>query len=321
MEFNVNTERNTDPQIIPRHSIAVVSRRTGITQLVLRAWERRYAAVTPSRTPTGRRKYTDHDVQKLTLLKYLTDAGHRIGDVAHLGLSELEGLYRDIQPTVGSPAVPVEDSGQPAAPAELLQEALVAVENLDSRDLEAVLNKALVDLSKPDLRKYLLVPLMQEIGSRWQDGKMRTSHEHMATSIVVAFLCSINSRYRVAPGAPVLAVATPAGQMHELGALLASSAAYEAGWDVLYLGADLPAEDIAAAVKSRGARALLLSLVFPQGDSGTMAELRELRSLVGPRLPIFAGGQGVPSYTVVLAEMGATAFSNVDKLDEALRHI
>ena len=317
----MNTERNTAPELMPRHSIAVVSRRTGITQLVLRAWERRYAAVTPSRTPTGRRKYNDYDVQKLTMLKYLTDAGHRIGDVAHLGLSELEGLYKDIQPTAGSPMVPAEDSGQPAAPSELLQEALVAVENLDARDLEAVLNKALVDLSKPELRRLLLVPLMQEIGNRWQDGHLRTTHEHMATSIVVAFLSSINSRYRVAPGAPVLAVATPAGQQHELGALLAASVGYEAGWDVLYLGADLPAEDIAAAVKSRGARALLLSLVFPQGDSGTMAELRELRTLLGPQMPIFAGGQGVPSYTVVLAEMGATAFASVDKLDEALRHI
>jgi methylmalonyl-CoA mutase cobalamin-binding subunit len=119
----------------------------------------------------------------------------------------------------------------------------------------------------------------------------------------------------------VLAVATPAGHIHELGALLASSVAYEAGWDVLYLGADLPAEDIAAAVKSRGARAILLSLVFPHGDSATIAELKELRLLVGPELPIFAGGQAVPSYTVALAELGALAFSGVEDLDEALRHI
>lgn len=315
----MNTEKNIEPQLVPRHSIAVVARRTGLTQLVLRAWERRYAAVTPSRTPTGRRKYTDYDVQKLTLLKYLTDSGHRIGDVAHLALEELQGLFEE---SGSLPSIPrVKDSGQPASVEDLLAEALVAVENLDPRDLEAVLNTALVDLSKPDLRKLLLVPLMQEIGERWQDGKLRVSHEHMATSIIVAFLTSINSRYRVAPGAPVLAVATPAGHIHELGALLAASAAYEAGWDVLYLGADLPAEDIASAIKARGARAVLLSLVFPHADSSTIAELRELRQLLGPEMPIFAGGQAVPSYTVVLAEMGALAFSSVDHLDEALRQI
>ena len=315
----MNTEHSTDPQLTPRHSIAVVSRRTGITQLVLRAWERRYAAVTPTRTPTGRRKYTDYDVQKLTLLKELTNGGHRIGDVAHLSLKDLKELFREMG---AIEAVPVPMAGSvPAKAGDLMAEALVAVENLDAHDLEAVLNKALVDLSKPELRHDLLVPLMQEIGNRWQDGQLRVSHEHMATSIVVAFMATINARYRVAPGAPVLAVTTPAGQMHELGALLAASSAYEAGWDVLYLGANMPAEDIASAVKSTGARAILLSLIFPHGDSQTMSELQELRRLVGRDLPILAGGQAVPSYTVLLAELGVRTVISTDNLDEALRRV
>lgn len=307
-----------DPQTRPRHSIAVVSRRTGLTQLVLRAWERRYGAIIPERTPTGRRRYSDGDIQKLTLLKFLTDNGHRIGDVATLPIDELQTLYHELGP-IGAPDA-LEVQG-PAEVGRLLDDALTAVESLDTHGLEDVLNRALVDLSKPDLRNKLLIPLMVEIGKRWQDGQMRVAHEHLASRIVVAFLASINARYRVAPGAPVLVVATPAGQHHELGALLAASIAYEAGWDVVYLGADLPAEDIAAAVKMRGARALLLSLVFPHGDSGTIAELRELRRLLGSSTPIFAGGQAVSSYTIPLAEVGALAFSSIDSLEEALRQI
>lgn len=315
----MNTEHTTDPLLTPRHSIAVVSRRTGITQLVLRAWERRYAAVIPARTPTGRRKYTDHDIQKLTMLRELTNSGHRIGDVAHFSLKDLKGLYREIQAT--EPDSRVRIDAVPAKASELMEEALAAVENLDSHHLEAVLNKALVDLSKPELRMDLLVPLMQAVGNRWQDGQLRVSHEHMATSIVLAFLASVNARYQVAPGAPVLAVTTPAGQMHELGALMAASTAHEAGWDVLYLGANMPAEDVAAAVKSRGARAILLSLIFPHGDSQTMAELQELRRLVGRDLPILAGGQAVPSYLLVLAELGIWTVDSTETLDEALRRI
>jgi len=315
----MDTQNQTDPLLTPRHSIAVVARRTGITQLVLRAWERRYAAVIPSRTPTGRRKYTDYDIQKLTMLKELTQMGHRIGDIAHLSLKDLKDLFRESGASESVPD-PITDS-QPAAASELMNEALVAIENLDSHHLETVLNKALVDLSKPQLRRDLLVPLMQEVGNRWQDGKFRVSHEHLATSIVVAFLATINSRYQVFPGARVLAVTTPAGQMHELGALLAASVAYECGWDVMYLGANMPAEDIAAAVKARGARAILLSLVFPQGDSQTIAELEELRRLAGADLPIFAGGQAVSSFRVQLVELGVRTFTTTDDLDEALRVI
>lgn len=315
----MDTPKSSDPQLEPRHSIAVVSRRTGITQLVLRAWERRYAAVTPSRTATGRRKYTDYDIQKLTLLKELTSTGHRIGDVAHHSVQELNQLYSESGAVV-APAAPA-STGMPATPSDLQKEAVVAIENLDAHHLEDVLNKALVDLSKPQLRKELLVPLMEEVGNRWQDGNLRVSHEHMATSIVVAFLATINSRYNVAPGSPLLAVTTPAGQMHELGALLAASSALEAGWDVLYLGANLPAEDIAVAVKTRGARAVLLSLIFPHGDIQTANEIKELRRLVGTELPIFAGGQAASSYLVHLAELGVQVLDSTDDLDVALRRI
>lgn len=312
----METQSQTNPRQQPRHSIAVVSRRTGISQLVLRAWERRYRAVNPGRTPTGRRKYSDADLEKLALLANLTGAGHRIGDIARLSVSDLQQLVRE---NAAAGVAPVPATTVPQAEAgQLMEEALRAVADLDSRGLEKTLDRALVDLSKPDLRRKLLVPLLVEIGERWKDGKLRVAHEHMATSIVLAFLTALNARYQVAPGAPVVAVATPSGQMHELGALLASAHAYEAGWDVLYLGPNLPAEDIAAAVRSRGARAILLSLVFPHGDSHTTNELRELRHLLGDDVQILAGGQAAESYGEVLAEVGARVFLDLDQLDSAL---
>ncbi len=307
--------RNTDPRQEPRHSIAVVSRRTGISQLVLRAWERRYNAVIPARTDTGRRKYNDLDLEKLILLSRLTSGGHRIGDIAALTLDELKQLAKDFPPEV---LAPVTTGRPPAEVSELMEAALDAVANLDSRGLESVLDRALVDLSKPLLRNELLVPLLEEIGERWRDGKLRVAHEHMASSIVAAFLTSMNARYQVAPGAPMVAIATPASQMHELGALLAASYAYESGWDVLYLGPNLPAEDLADAARTRGAQAVLLSLVFPHGDTGTSAELRELRRLVGPQLPIIVGGQAVQSYLGVLVEIDARIVLNSSDLEQAL---
>lgn len=303
------------PATEARHSIAVVSRRTGVTQLVLRAWERRYGAVLPARTPTGRRLYTDQDVEKIALLHQLTAIGHRIGDVANLGIGELRALVAEDS---GGSAVPGPPTKIPGTVDEYLTAALAAIVKLDAQELNRVLDKALVDLSKPMLRKNLIVPLLTEIGERWGDGRLRISHEHMATSIVGTFLAAMNARQQARANAPLVAVATPSGQFHELGALMAASVALEKGWDALYLGRDLPAEDMASAVRARGAQALLLSLVFPHGDAAVMTELRQLRQLVGAELPIIVGGQAADSYGVALAEICARIVHNEDELQAAL---
>ena len=300
---------------VPRHSIAVVAQRTGLSQLVLRAWERRYGAVIPGRTSTGRRRYSDHDVEKLVLLARLTAGEHRIGDIAALSLDELRDLAQEFQVAVAATTPPMD---QASAANDLLTDALTKVANLDATGLRSVLDRALVDLSKPSLRNRLLVPLLEEIGNRWRHGELRVAHEHMASNIVSAFLGALNARYRVAAGAPVLAVATPVGHQHELGALLAASVAYEAGWDVLYLGPDLPAEDLVAAGKGRGAGGLLLSLVFPHGDAATGDELRQVRDLVGPRLPLIVGGQAAGSYAEILHEIDARIVRDLDELEQVL---
>jgi len=297
----------------------VVSRRTGITQLVLRAWERRYHAVVPSRTDTGRRLYSDQDLEKLSLLHMLTKSGHRIGDIAKQSLEDLHKLA--IESGVQAMAAASESLDRSVDAAALLDEALGAIGNFDDGGLQSVLDKALLHLSKPVLRRDLLAPLLTEVGNRWKDGRLRIAQEHMATSIVTTFLTAMNTRYQVLPGAPLVVVATPSGHLHEMGALLAASHAHEAGWDVLCLGSNLPAEEIASAARARGVRAIMLSMVFPFADSGVMDQLRELRKLVGPAMPIIIGGQGAPSYGPVLAEIGALSVAGTEELGEILTSI
>lgn len=309
----MSSKSNEDKKNEARHSIAVVSRRTGVSQLVLRAWERRYEAVVPARTDTGRRMYTDQDIEKLNLLQALTGAGHRIGDIAALATEEL----RDLASELPAEAAVAPRGGAQEASAHL-ESALDATTRLDARGLEGVLERALLDLSKPVLRQQLLAPLLEEIGQRWADGRLRVAHEHMASSIVASFLSSLNARQHVPAGAPVVAVATPAGQHHELGALLAASVALEKGWEVLYLGRDVPAEDLAAAVRERGARMILLSLVFPAGDPAVGTQLRELRRLVGRDLEIVVGGRAATSYGVEVAEIGGRVVTDDAALVSAL---
>ena len=225
----------------PRHPIAVVARRSGLSQQILRAWERRYNLVTPQRTPTGRRLYTDRDLEMLGLLKSLIDSGYRVGSLKERTLSEL----RDMATTELDASVSAPQAGPDGDTKALLDEALDATAALDPERLEAVLQRASVALSRPALRSLFLQPLLTAIGMRWQSGELRIAHEHMASSLIHTFLASLNNRRRSPIGAPRLVAATLPGQQHELGLLLATSHVLDLGWDVIYLGADLPIEEIA----------------------------------------------------------------------------
>ena len=71
----------------PEYSIKVVARRTGLSPHVIRAWERRYGAVEPERSATGRRLYSDTEIERLQALERATRAGHSIGQIAQLSTS------------------------------------------------------------------------------------------------------------------------------------------------------------------------------------------------------------------------------------------
>lgn len=314
----MTTRKSDHTRSEARHSIAVVSRRTGVSQLLLRAWERRYEAVTPARTDTGRRLYTDEDLEKLTLLGLLTGVGHRIGDIATLPMKELRELAEE---NSAAPAPLVRVAGEAVPASHYLEDALKAINALDPRGLEAILNQALTHLSKPVLRKEFLGPLLEEIGSRWHDGRLRVAHEHMASAVIISFLSGVNARYQVMPGAPLVAVATPSGTHHEMGALLAASHAFEAGWDVLYLGPNMPAEDLAATASTRKVRAMMLSIVFPAADPGVADQLREIRKLVGPAMPLVVGGMSASTYREVLTEIGAHLVGPDENLTDIFTNI
>lgn len=324
MPTNRDTAPEATPSTAPRHSIAVVSRRTGLNQLLLRAWERRYGVVAPGRTDTGRRLYSDLDIERLLLLRRLTAADHRIGDIAALPLDDLHALVAELPPAAAGaprPFPPTATTPGAKTAAALLDEALVAVAALQPSQLENVLERATMHLSRPALRQELIQPLLQRVGELWRDGSFRIAHEHMASTIVHTFLATANANQVPATGSPLLVVAAPSRNRHELGALLAASMGLELGWEVLYLGADMPAEEIALAADIRGARAVFLSLIYPPGDAVVAAQIELLRRLVGPQVGILAGGGSAPSYAATLADIDARLAMAPDDFAGALNDL
>ncbi len=304
----------------PRHPIGVVFRRTGLKPDVLRAWEKRYSAVSPARSSGNRRVYSDADIEKLLFLRQAIEGGRRISQVAQLNHEELEELVvadRSSTPLLRTRQEVVQ---KPNAEHHLAA-CLSAVQELEAGELAILLERAAVDLSQPQLMEGVLVPLMEEVGEQWDQGSLRVAHEHMACAVTCSFLSGLSAGCEVPDGAPQLVVATPARQFHEVGARMVAATAVSAGWCVTYLGTSLSAEEIAGAAHQKGARAVALSCVYPPDDPQLPEELRKLRRHLEDPISLLVGGRSAWSYREVVQEIGARHLQGVTQLHEELQNL
>ena len=302
----------------PGHSIKVVVRRTGLSAHVIRVWEKRYQAVVPARTETNRRVYSDEDIARLQWLQQAVQAGQSIGRIAHLSTPELMKLVRAEQAAAPLVQRPTDGESEEKDPGEHLAQALVAVQELDSVSLEEQLVRASIALSQQHLLEEVVQPLMERIGQMWQEGTLRVSDEHMASAVVRSFIGNIRASFQVSEAAPHVVVTTPAGQLHELGALLASVVATSEGWNSTFLGPNLPAEEIAGAAAQKGAKAVLLSIIYPSDDPHLGGELLKLRRLLGDEIALLAGGRAARHYRRFLDQAGVVTLANLNDLRDSL---
>lgn len=285
-----------------------VMSRTGLSADVLRAWERRYGAVSPQRSPAGQRLYSDRDIARLLLLRRATLDGHSIGAIAPLDDRALEALL-DTSPAAA------ESSDVDLAPR--VHEAMSAVERLDAGALEATLRRAAMALGATAFVDSFAPRLLVEVGERWHEGGLGPANEHLATSTMRRVLDWVIEAFVVAPRAPKLVVATPAGERHELGAMLVSAAAVQEGWRVIYLGADLPAAQIVHAASQVRARAVALSVVAAAGR-GVTTELRAVARGLAEGTSLLLGGRAAEQ---VEAVPHARVLADIAALRRALRAI
>ncbi len=268
-----------------RHPIAIVAERTGLSPDLLRIWERRYGAVRPARDAAGQRLYSDADVERLRLLRRAVAPGRSISKVARLPTAELARLVAEDLASRAPAAEPVGVEFDFAA-----AESLCAA--VDADGLAALLRRSLALAGLPAFMDSVAAPLMRRVGEAWFERRLSPAQEHLATMTVERVLASGMDALGAGSGGPVLVLGTPAGEQHAVGALLAAAATLVAGWRVVYLGPDLPAEEIACAALASEARAVGLSVVYVPDPGRLVAELTRVRALLPPGVPLLAGGAG-----------------------------
>ena len=296
-----------------RHPIQVAANRSGLSQDVLRAWEKRYAVVEPGRSGGGQRLYSDADVERLRLLRLVVDGGRRISDVSDLDTEELARIaVEDRVESATTQALPVVD---PVA----LVDCIDAIERLDAVRLEEILHRQLLSAGSQNLIEGLVAPLMVEVGRRWHEGQMLASHEHLATGVLRGLVSRILAEAQPRDPKGVLVVATTAGQAHEVGGLMAAATAAQDGWRVVFLGAQLPVEDIIASVKQVGADALALSYAYENQDTDDLSHICEILQTLPPRVLRLVGGAAALEKRPILTEFGARVIEDLASFREELQ--
>jgi DNA-binding transcriptional MerR regulator/methylmalonyl-CoA mutase cobalamin-binding subunit len=289
--------------------MAVVARRTGLSPAVIRAWEKRHGAIAPARSDGNQRLYSEEQVQRLQLLQRAVAAGWKIGRVAMLPDAEVRALVGDV-----GAAHPPEAERAPPDRGRFLSGCMDDVASLDGTRLAARLEEAAMELGRVALVDGLLAPLMQRIGDSCASGALRIANEHLASSVVAAFVGGLHPALDPPADAPVLVVATPAFQHHALGALLVAATGRMEGWQVVHLGANVPAEEIAAAARQRRARAVALSISFSRSDPRLDDELRRLGRMLSGAADLLVGGASAAAHSTVLDEIGARRLADLASL-------
>ncbi|MDX6512303.1 MAG: MerR family transcriptional regulator, light-induced transcriptional regulator [Gaiellaceae bacterium] len=227
-------------------NIAALARRTGVAPDTLRKWEQRYEILRPRRTSGGQRRYSEVDVARVEWLTARLAEGYRIGEAAAL---------------LGPGPEPGESGATSRTPEEQLEAAFAAAQASDVEAVTRTLDQAFALHPLAETLERVVAPLLRRVGDAWQAEELTVAQEHLVSAAVRARIERLLSDARGGVrGAAVLACAP--GERHELGLLMLAVLLRADGWQVAYLGADLPVTEAFALADLLKARAVCLSVTM-----------------------------------------------------------
>jgi len=203
--------------------IGELARRTGVTVELLRAWEKRYGLLQPSRTNSGYRLYSPADEERIARMQRGLADGLAAAEAARAALEE-----------------PVLGGGNLSDAAAELRSAL---EVYGDATAQTALDVLLATFTFETVARDVMVPLLREIGERWERGEISVAQEHFASSLLRGRLMSIARGWDRGVGPRAVLACAPA-ERHELMLIIFGIALRAQGWRITYLGADTPVESI-----------------------------------------------------------------------------
>jgi DNA-binding transcriptional MerR regulator len=290
MMFSMTT---ADSQSMLR--IGELSRRAGVSDHVLRAWESRYGLLRPVRSPGGYRLYSAADAQRVRrMLAHLAD-GLSAAEAAQAVLEEDSRPGADRRVADGP-------GGIPAPVGELASFLRQALDDFDEPAAQAVLDRLVSDLSLTAVLRDVVVPYLAELGERWEQGTASIAQEHFASNVIRGRLGGLARGWGNGHG-PRAVLACPPGELHDLALMIFGIVLNRNGWRIDYLGMNTPLEELAQTVEARRPDLVVLASTLPENLAPLTAQLAALAL----RAPLaLAGAAATPE---IVAAIGAQLLS------------
>jgi len=280
--------KTNEPEDMALYPIRTVSDLTEVNAITLRAWERRYGLFEPIRKASGHRLYTQAHIDLITRVVGLLDRGMRIGQIkAQLDAERAAQDDEDVGNDIWK---------------RYVDRMIAAVIQFNEDGLEETYGDALSLYPTDTVTQKLMMPLLTELGRRWEEDEGSISEEHFFSFYIRNKLGARFHHRSKAKNGPRLLLSCLPGDRHETGLLLFALAANVAGYRVILLGADMPLEELPAAVRKTGCEAIILSGLLMPGSELLTQALPDLKEQAG--VPVFIGGQSSVKVHDVLKRAG-----------------
>jgi MerR family transcriptional regulator, light-induced transcriptional regulator len=276
----------------PLLRIGELSRRLGVSDHVLRAWESRYGLLRPVRSAGGFRLYSGADEQRVRRMQ------------AHLagGLSAAEAARAVLHEGSAGPVSPASPPWAASAAGELAAALRQALDDFDELTAQAVLDRLVSDLSLTAVLRDVVLPYLAELGERWARGTASIAQEHFASNIIRGRLAGLARGWGGGQG-PRAVLACPPGEYHDLGLMIFGIVLNRSGWSIDYFGVDTPVGELERAAGVTHPDLVVLAATTPAILDPLRAELAALAR----RAPLALAGAGATAglATVVGAQLMA----------------
>jgi len=252
--------------------IGELSKRAGVSPELLRAWERRYGLLRPTRSGGGLRLYSPADVERVRLMQQHLAEGVAAAEAAALAL----------RAGVGQEAAPAA-----LHPAALRDDLAGALDRFDEPRAQEILDRLLAVATVDTLLSDVVLPYLHELGDRWERGEASIAQEHFASSVLRGRLLGLARGWGLGFG-PVAVLACLPGEQHDLGLIAFGLALRARGWRIVYLGSDTPIETIEETSRQLDPSLIVLNAVT---DESVRPLVTQLGALAG-RHRLALGGAG-----------------------------
>jgi MerR family transcriptional regulator, light-induced transcriptional regulator len=245
--------------------IGELSRRLGVSDHVLRAWERRYGLLRPMRSPGGFRLYSEDDERRVRRMQVHLSRGLSAAEAARATLGEDRA-------SAARPDQAVERGG---GQFDVLGALARAMEEMDEQAAQAVLDRLLADFTVEAVLRDVVLPYLHAVGERWERGEAIVAQEHFASNLLRGRLANLARGWGNGNG-PTALLACPPGEEHDLPLLAFGIVLHRNGWRISYLGANTPIEDLTRTAAELQPDLIVLAAVTAERFNGMDAYLSRL---------------------------------------------